>query len=87
MKDKLTNSESEDLKSLNTELFSPTTIDKFSGSKTRKIMKILDVESPSTDGAICISKNPVTYVVPNEVVDDSNREEWIRRMQKKFRVN
>ena len=87
MKKELSNAESESVDNLNKELFSPTTIDKFSGSKTTRILEIKEVKSPELKGAVRISNHPITYVVPNEELNESNRDEWIQRMRNKYRVN
>lgn len=84
--DTLKEVEIETITKLQEDLYSPTTIDQFTGVKTKKILGILGVDSPSLKGAIKVSSRPNTWVVPREKITNKNRVAWIKRMKKKFRL-
>lgn len=83
---KLKKSEIAIIEKLQDELYSPTTIDQFTGVKTQKMLGILGIKSPALKGAIKVSDNPNTWVVPKEKITDENRAAWMKRMQKKYRL-
>ena len=78
--------EIETIAKLQEDLYSPTTIDQFTGNKTRAMLDILGVESPSLKKSVKVSSKPNTWIVPREELTDETRPAWIKRMKKKFRL-
>lgn len=83
----LTKVEMEEVDRLTKELYSPTTIDPFTGRKTRVILKTMGVESPSLKGRIKICDEPLTYVVPKRPVAPEDLDNYIKRSRKKYGLN
>jgi len=83
---KLKGVELETVTKLQEDLYSPTTIDQFTGNKTREMLDILEIKSPPIAGIIKVSSNPNTWIMPREKITDGNRAAWIKKMKKKYTI-
>lgn len=83
----LTKSEMEEVDRLTKDLYSPTTIDPFTGKKTNIILKTLGVKSPSLKGRVKICSDPETWVVPKNPVAPEDMDRYIKKARIKYGLN
>lgn len=83
----LTKKEMARINELIADLYSPTTVNVPTGHKTREILEIRGVISPSVRDAIKISSKPNTWIVPKEnISDESDLEAFRSKMKDKYKL-
>lgn len=83
----LSREERKEINQLLGELYSPTTVNRATGGKTRRIMEIRGVVSPRVTDRIKISSNPLTWVVPKQPLDtQEDIDLFIKQMKKKYKL-